>query len=355
MEKYTTIENGNTLKMVFPYKTEFTNCEVSINFHRTLRIPDDNKKYNLPPSLGNFPLEHIDDFADKLPANWKEHGGIFFPMYQSEAMWISFTSKWPFAIKIASGKVNAVSGKEWINELKTTSRDDEQDYIIIPSQPWLDGFNVSKGVIRQFVAVPLNSGFTVEEQITGAAENGGLQIMVFPMKEEEFKKIDSEPVFAVACSASANSFSAPKFKKSSALRSLSSRSISENSEMGFGAGGFMKQEIYKDKYGIDKWSTDSQRVFVHLLNSLEYKNVTSKNPPTKPLNPKDYQNYGYTWYDYYSDEDAINGSKELSKVDSIAKLDVITGQNILDDNTSFNPKNKPTQIIGKKTVKNGNW
>lgn len=353
MDKYTTIENGSTLKMAFPYKTEFTNCEIKIHFHRTLRIPDDNKKYNLPPSLGHFPLEHTDDFADKLPENWKDHGGVFLPMYQSEAMWISFTSDWPFAVKIASGKVNAVSGKQWTNQLEKTEDGDTQDYIIVPSQPWLDGFNVSKGVIRQFVSVPLNSGFTVEEQVTGSAEVGGLQIMVFPMKEDEFRKID-RPVFAgaVACaSGSLESFAMP-MKKKSALRGISA---SASSEMGFGASGFMKQEIYADKYGIDKWSDDSQRVFVHLLNSLEYKNVTSKNPPTKPLEPKDYQRYGYTWFDYYSDDTAINGSNILSKVNSIAELEVKTDKNILSDNSSFDSSKDKLVKIGKKTVKNGKW
>lgn len=345
MEQYTTIENESQLKMTFPFKTELNNCEIKINFHRTLRIPDDNKKYNLPPSLGKFPLEHIDDFADKLPEHWKQHGGIFFPMHQSEAMWMSFTSKWPFAVKIASGKVNAVSGKPWTNQLEETQDNDTQDYIVVPSQPWLDGFNVSQGVIRQFVAVPLNSGFTVEEQVTGTAEFGGLQIMVFPMKEEEFKKIE-EPAREIFACASASLESMPLSK--GILRSA-------KKEMGLGAGGFMKQEIYQDKYGIDMWETEGQRVFVHLLNSIEYKEVTGKNPPTKPLEPKDYKNYSYTWFDYYSDNIAIEGSKDLSKVDSIAQLEIIKNKTILEDNTGFNPTTKPVKKLGKKTVKTGKW
>lgn len=345
MEKYTTINNGTSLKMSFPYKTEFNNCEINIQFHRTLRIPDDNKKYNLPPSLGTFPLEYIDDFSDKLPTQWKEHGGVFFPMYQSEAMWMSFSSVWPFAVKIASGKVNAISGKEWTNKLEETKEGETQDYIIVPSQPWLDGFNVSKGVVRQFVAVPLNSDFTVEKQVTGESDIGGIQIMVFPMKEEEFKKIDQpKPVRLVASSASSKCFG------TTALRS-----VILDSQMGFGAGGFMKQEIYKDKYGIDKWNDDGQRVFVHLLNSLEYKNVTGKKPPTKPLTIQDYKTYDYTWFDYYSDNKAIKGSSILSGVDSIAQIEVKQDQSILDNNVSFNPNNTPIQHIGTKKIKNGDW
>lgn len=364
MNKYTTIENGQKLKMVFPFKTEKQKCEITINFHRTLRIPDDNTRYNLPPNLGSFPLEHVDGFADKLPKDWQEHGGIFLPMHQSEAMWISFSSKWPFALKIASGKVNAISGKAWTNELEQNSREEEQDYIVVPSQPWIDGFNVSKGVIRQFVAVPLNSGFTVEEQITGKAEFGGLQIMVFPLKESEVLKIEKEKEqrlkfeqrktrsfnkesFMLCASASADYES-----DCETSRGLTTQSV----DMGFGAGGFMNQIIYADKYGIDKWDKEGQRVFVHLLNSLEYKNVTGKNPPTKPLEPKDYQKYNYKWFDYYSDDKAISGSKELSKVNSIAQLEVINDESILKDNTSFNPKTKTViNYLGNKTVKSGKW
>ncbi len=40
---------------------------------------------------------------------------------------------------------------------------------------------MQKGVIRQFVAMPLGEGYTAEEQITGQAEFGGMQIEIFPM------------------------------------------------------------------------------------------------------------------------------------------------------------------------------
>ena len=59
----------------------------------------------------------------------------------------------------------------------------------MPEQPWLDGYCVEKGVIRQFVAMPLGAGYTVEEQLTGAAEHGGLQIIAFPMKRERYEQM----------------------------------------------------------------------------------------------------------------------------------------------------------------------
>lgn len=53
--------------------------------------------------------------------------------------------------------------------------------------------------------------------------------------------------------------------------------------MGLAPGGLMKQEIYKDPHGLDKWETSaSSRCFVHIVNSLQYKAITGANPPAKP-------------------------------------------------------------------------
>ena len=49
-------------------------ARMSIDFQRTLRIPDDGQVHYLPPGLGDFPLRHVDDFATRVPAAWKEHG-----------------------------------------------------------------------------------------------------------------------------------------------------------------------------------------------------------------------------------------------------------------------------------------
>ena len=178
-----------TLEFSFPEVHPHAKCR--IEFQRTMRIPDNDQTHYLPPSFGNFPLHHIDDFAS-IPKAWQDRGGVFLPMYQSEAMWISFDGDYPCAIKIAAGKINAVTGDAWCDELRTN----KQDYVVTPDQPWLDGFNVGKDTVRQFVAMPLGEGYTAEEQITGAAEFGGLQILVSPMRNlVAFKRPSSVVVF----------------------------------------------------------------------------------------------------------------------------------------------------------------
>jgi hypothetical protein len=246
--------------LVFSFPEVHPAATVSIEFQRTLRIPDDDNDYPLPPGLGRFPLRHVDDFAARVAPSWIEHGGVMLPMYQSEAMWLNFGSgydeergvSYPFAVKIATGKVNAVSGQPWADGLQ---RRPQQDYVVVPGQPWLDGYCVEKGIVRQFVAMPLGAGYTAEEQITGKAEHGGLQIVAFPMKRAAFeKRFPKRPRMERGVGYAMESCScAPP-------------------DMGLAPGGRMKQEIYHDKYPLSDWDLDNgSRCFVHIANSMDHR------------------------------------------------------------------------------------
>ena len=39
---------------------------------------------------------------------------------------------------------------------------EDQNYCALPKQLWLDGINCGDGYVRQFVAMPLGKGYTVE-------------------------------------------------------------------------------------------------------------------------------------------------------------------------------------------------
>ena len=168
-------------------------AQTKLEFQRTLRIPDDGKVHPLPAGLGCFPLRHVEDFSEGLDEVTLRRGGIMMPMHRSEAMWINFRGfssrssghAYPFAIKIAAGKVNALTGGAWSPALCA----EEQDYVVIPEQPWIDGFAISEGIIRQFVAERLGEGFSAEEQLTEKAEFGGLQIIAYPMKADRYLEV----------------------------------------------------------------------------------------------------------------------------------------------------------------------
>ena len=57
-----------------------------------------------------------------------------------------------------------------------------QDYMIVPEQLWLDGIATEEGRVRQFVSVPTESGYSVETQITGQNDIGGIQFEVTPQQ-----------------------------------------------------------------------------------------------------------------------------------------------------------------------------
>ena len=268
---------------------------LEVTFQRTLRIPDDGNTYPLPPGLGEFPIRKVEDYADRVPEAWRERGGVFIPMYQREALWMSFYSPQPVAVKVGVGKVDALTGKRWSETL--TKR--PQNYLVCPDQPWLDGINAGDGFIRQFVAMPLGMGYTVESQITSKEEEGGIQIKAFASKlplepREDFKAYSN---VLECCSA--------------------------DPSMGLGAGGKMKQDIYPDPYGIETWNRDKTgRVFVHIANSMQWRDITGEEAPATPISAEFYYEHGFPWFDLYNEgKGDIAGSKTLGGIKTIKDID----------------------------------
>ena len=307
--------------------------QLSIDFQRTLRIPDDGKNYPLPPGFGSFPLRHIDDFGARLPENWLKRGGVLLPMWPSEAMWLNFrgeyifdrVSAYPFAIKVAAGKINAVTGEGWQQGLDRNP----QNYLVAPKQPWLDGYCVEKGVIRQFVAMPLGEGYSPEEQLTGQAEFGGLQLEIFPMKADVFER---------RC---------PIVKRARAAATLgcvpasAMAGLCEDKAMGLAPGGRMRQEIFEDPYSIHDWDLEhGSRCFVHLINCDAWQPLTGETPPGQPLSAAEYARHGYPWFDYYdSKADAVRGSKILASLKSVSEKAAEKGATPPVDNASLRVNN----------------
>ncbi len=301
--------------------------QLTIDFQRTLRIPDDGRNYPLPPGLGSFPLRHIDDHASRLPAKWLKRGGVLLPIWQSEALWLNFRSPYianretayPFALKVATGKVSAITGEAWQHGLSRNP----QDYLVVPDQPWLDGYCVEKGIIRQFVAMPLGQGYSVEEQVTGEAEFGGIQIEVFPMKAEAFER--RFPV------------------RERLLRESRSRYClcQCEPEMGLAPGGRMRQEIYEDRFSIHDWDTEhGSRCFVHLVNATTWHAITGQLPPSKPLSAGQYTKAGLPWFDYYdADLRALKGAPKLARLKSVSETAEEKGRNPLAENESLSVSN----------------
>lgn len=285
----------------------------SVNFQRTLRLPDDGGTYPLPPGLGRFPLCRVAAFPRRVPAEWRQRGGAFFPIYQREALWLAFDGAWwkPNAVQIGVGGINAVSGEPWEEGLSA----DPQNYLVCPEQLWLDGINAGGGVIRQFVAMPLGTGTTVEAQLTGREEVGGIQIRVFEPKPGRFP--DRPPPRP------------PMLRSALGFRS-----------MGLGAGGRMRQKIYPDPYGLDTWDPGNfGAVFVYLVNSEQYEALTGRQSPPTPVSAKAYTELGFPWFDLYEEEKGtVEASPRLTAVKSVREKEAEGGKGGEEETVKLKPR-----------------
>ena len=267
-----------------------------MSFQRTLRVPEkaSGAGWPLPPGLGAFPLFRVEDHRERVPPSWRSRGGVFLPVYQREALWIGFgcAGARPCAIQIGVGRINAVSGLPW--EDKLTAR--PQNYVVCPEQPWLDGIHTGEGTVRQFVAMPLGWGYSVEAQLTGAEEFGGLQIAVY----------EARP--GISC--------LPRPRRP--VVALPGRM-----EMGIAAGSEIRQKIYPDPYGLHAWNTERKAcVFVHLLNSLQFRQVTGLKLPPTPISAKTYTEHGFPWFELYDESRRdIAPSETLAGVKSVGEID----------------------------------
>ncbi len=285
---------------------------LAVTFQRTLRIPDDGKTYPLPPGLGRFPIASVADYQSRVPDGWSEED-VFIPMYQREAMWLGLDARYwkPNAVKIGVGRINAVSGKPWDEELRTGTN----DYLVCPPQPWLDGINAGEGFIRQFVAMPLGLGYTVEAQIAGEERFGGVQIVVFEPRPGKFpdqpppRREDPRVLSAV-------------FDGALSFEAAGPKSVA-GTEMGLAAGGKMRQKIYPDPHGIGTWDPDNTgRIVLHIVNSAMYQEITGKAPPPTPISAQTYTEHGLPWFDLYDEEMAdIAAPDALKEVKSVKQLD----------------------------------
>jgi hypothetical protein len=289
---------------------QITIGHLTITFHRTLRIPDDGGHYPLPPSLGHFPVHRVEDYAERVPESWRSHGGVFIPMYQREAAWLSFSAAdWrPQALKVAVGMVNAVSGEPWSEAIVLG---EEQDYLVCPPQPWLDGINAGDGIVRQFVAMPLGMGYTVEGQLTGAERFGGIQLVAFAAKPG---RVVRPPQAARRQTMVFDMLDAPAAPASAA-------------DMGIAAGGRMEQSIYPDPHGADIWdNARTGRVYVHIVNSMLYEQITGRKAPDTPVTARTYAEHGYPWFDLYDEHlGGVDPSETLAGVKSVKEMDAEKG------------------------------
>ncbi|KAI4960067.1 hypothetical protein J4E86_001686 [Alternaria arbusti] len=361
-----------------------------ISFERTPRVPDDNKLHQLPGSLGSHDLFSVEAYADRLPASIGQAGGVFFPMWQREAMWLNFQSELhkrddECAVRVFAGQVNAISGLNMNEASKGQHNEQLQDYIVIPNQPWLDGICVAPGIVRQFVAMPLGSGYTVEGQKTAEERYGGLQLEVTPQlsghrrlwsdtrrqcvsiergnvsytdslweaktpQELQYKVGDilksyspdltrrepfwikylSEPgrtsTFRACTSDARVGFGGHnELDKVSVEADASHRKTTEVEDftaMGLAVGGKLIQDIYKDPFYYDNWNYAATRILnIHILDPITCEKVTHIVPRPPPIDAKAYTEAGGQYFVVEEKVDERLDRGAFDNVKSVSQMD----------------------------------
>lgn len=267
--------------------------DVTVAFERTLRIPESGL-HPLPPSLGRFPVRRVADYPATAPQEWLEQGGVMLPMYQREAMWLSFSARLPAALQVGVGRVCAISGEPWAEHLTR----DPQNYVVLPQQPWLDGVRTADGEVSQFVAVPLGLGATLEAQVTGAEQHGSVQLRAVPLSAEARARTrvatHPRPAGLLLASAVGSALTGPPPVAAGAP------------SLGLGAGGRMRQQVFVDSRPLDEYDDGAGvGVVVHLCSASQWCAVTAEVPTPTPVDREAYVAAGLPWFDFY-DADAAD-------------------------------------------------
>lgn len=251
-----------------------------------------------------------------------------------------FFADYPMALKIGAGQICAVSGERWAATLHHAP----QNYVVLTEQLWLDGFRITKDVIRQFVAVPLGKGLTVEHQLTGQESWGGIQLQAFPLNVNLQSTGQMEVMLRMLRPVWHALVRPPTVRpptlyvekgpsvlvKYAGVEVCVKRSVCSIAEAGLGAGGRMKQEIKTDSYGVGAWDTTlTSRCFVHLCLAEDWQCLTGTPPPHEPPTAKDYADAGLPWFDYEELKPAIAAKTALRDIKTVHSLiGDTTGQGI---------------------------
>ncbi|KAF8466278.1 hypothetical protein DFH94DRAFT_639389, partial [Russula ochroleuca] len=352
-------------------------------FRRVHACVDNDKTHALPPSLGHFKLFNVGQPAHNLPPSILSKGGVFLSMYQREAMWMSFEPAYPkqaasHAVKISVGGVNVLTGLP-----QNQSVEGKQDYVVVGGvngQKWLDGICTTPSVVRQLVAMPLGTGYTVEGQVTGKEDVGGIQIDVF----EQYSSGDCHFTRNGLGSPNLNNYMSPRqlglrhgdivhleysvsykltllnfhdvsplistisvfqstFGKGKTLRDYNVQNgstlallvcfgsrlgdVPPGAHMisGIAAGGQISQKINRDPHPAWAYNTsNATRLHLTVINAAFFTQITGLPSPPSPISPQTYLQLKLPWYSLYDEQiPAANNfmvSSPLANVKSVGQM-----------------------------------
>ena len=116
--------------------------------------------------------------------------------------------------------------------------------------------------------------------------------------------------------------------------------------------------FYPDPHGYDTWDDErSARVFVHLVNSMTYREITGNEPPATPVTARSYTDAGLPWFDLYDEaRGGVSRSDVLDGVKSVKEIDREKGFAPQQDYNPVQVSSGQVVVLGDKTgVVDGTW
>ncbi|PVH90223.1 hypothetical protein DM02DRAFT_683510 [Periconia macrospinosa] len=298
--------------------------------------------YNL-----TIPFTNVAAHATQLPADMQIKSSLLLPMYQSDAAWIQFAVKKPYAylVKISVDGINAIVDEPAAEDESTRARRKEkhakgpaslQDYIVVPEQLWLDGHADVEGNVQQF-ALPLPKP---DQQINRAMRHIQFEIMPCvqappePVESDEYSIVvrtftPRELVFKTNCDDTIECLKRrvqdrdgiPVSQQRMLYCILDTRKLSdyeipkgatihlvlrllggsEPHELKITPDGKRKQVVHPDPKG-EEWLRERTVVFkVHMVGPAVYRAVTGVAPPLGPIGKDKYEAHGVRYLDEYEE------------------------------------------------------
>jgi hypothetical protein len=123
-------------------------------------------------------------------------------LIEREAMWISFNSVRPFAVKVFVNGINIITGKPNIPTPKRAPQIGDvpseqflqeppplegmplQDYVVPPKQLWLDGMVKKVGIAEQFVASPIDDMYAFGAMVESQTSPIKIKFEITPTKSK---------------------------------------------------------------------------------------------------------------------------------------------------------------------------
>lgn len=130
--------------------------------------------------------------------------------------------------------------------------------------------------------------------------------------------------------------------------------------MGLAAGGTMRQKVYRDPHGIETWDeARSARVFVHIVNSELWREITGEAPPESPVTAKAYARANLPWFDLYDEHlTGLRPTKTLEQIKSVKELDADKSSAPLQDDSTVETgtvKGLLVKLAEGLGVRDGSW